>query len=347
MQNKKEKKSLVVLHTSPHPVGPWFFYSFSAIVRRHASMGAKGVRGNQGDSVPKARGKKNKLSKRDIRSLILAIKRNQSEHRKTRLYRLTEQANALREGADKVHRTTVSRQLKQAGYCYDRAVGNWPDVKNPSKWLRQRRGFAKVFKSNDKSCILMTDESFFGLKRKVRTNEREWHESGHRMMRLHEPMKPQNRVSVWAAIGLKYWTPLFIFDDGRWLSRNDYGRIIDSFLLPRLAAIPGVPQIGEDQATYHVGEQIDHLFTDNNVKRFFFPAHSPDLNWIEKAWANLADRVYRDDREYSGKDELIAALNREWNAMASNQEYRQALVAQAQRACRKILRNGGYRVHWD
>src|SRR5690242_17288726 len=96
-----------------------------------------------------AQGKKNKLSVWDIRRVLIEVKRRYSTGRNISLARLTEVANTGKEDIARVHASTVSRHLKQAKVAYDASIGNWPGNKDPSHWLRQRRGFAKVFKCNN------------------------------------------------------------------------------------------------------------------------------------------------------------------------------------------------------
>ena len=68
---------------------------------------------------------------------------------------------------------------------------------------------------------------------------------------------------------------------------------------------------------------------------------------MEKAWSNLASQVYKGGKRYKYKRDLTKALTTEWDAMGSNEGYRARLIAQAERACRKVLQNPSYRVYWD
>lgn len=294
-----------------------------------------------------AQGKRNKLSGRDIRRVVLEVKRKYSAGHKIDLAGLTEIANATKDGINRVHPSTVSRHLKQAKVACDSSLGNWPAHKDPSRWLRQRRGFAKVFKCNDKTKILMGDEAFFGLRRKDRQNEKTWYPIGHKKLHKYSALNASKRVCVYGLVGPQYWLPLIIFEDGQFLTQEDYGRMMDGEVLPELARLAEGLIVWEDQGTDHGGNENDALFVQNKVTRKYLPSWSPDLSWIEKAWANLADRVYAGGKVYATKADLMVALQREWIAMMSNDQYRKGLVAQGEKACRKVLRNVGHRVHWD
>ena len=123
--------------------------------------------------------------------------------------------------------------------------------------------------------------------------------------------------------------------------------MLDSSALPVLLAALGSLDMWEDSASYHLTEDINNIYSQFSVKHNNFPSHSPDLNWIEKCWANLAERVYVGGRRvYANKQELTDALREEWVAMASDAEYRRGLVVQAEQAYRECLSNEGRYVHW-
>ena len=59
---------------------------------------------------------------------------------------------------------------------------------------------------------------------------------------------------------------------------------VSNFLVPVL--LPGQIVI-MDNATFHKSELTKSLIEQANCKLVFLPAYSPDLNPIEKFWANL------------------------------------------------------------
>ena len=103
----------------------------------------------------------------------------------------------------------------------------------------------------------------------------------------------------------------------------------------------------EDNWGVHKNEYAVNLFRENRIERDFIPTYSPDISWQEKAWANLASRVYAGGRKFTDKAELTTVLKRERETLATNADYRRRLVVQGEAACRKIIDNQGYRVHWD
>ncbi len=46
-----------------------------------------------------------------------------------------------------------------------------------------------------------------------------------------------------------------------------------------------------DNATFHKSELTKNLIEQANCKLVFLPAYSPDLNPIEKFWANLKNKI--------------------------------------------------------
>jgi transposase len=63
---------------------------------------------------------------------------------------------------------------------------------------------------------------------------------------------------------------------------------VSNFLVPAL--LPGQIVI-MDNATFHKSELTKSLIEQANCKLVFLPAYSPDLNPIEKFWANLKNKI--------------------------------------------------------
>ncbi len=42
-----------------------------------------------------------------------------------------------------------------------------------------------------------------------------------------------------------------------------------------------------DNASFHKGEEIENLIKESNIKLIYLPTYSPDLNPIEKKWAQV------------------------------------------------------------
>ena len=123
---------------------------------------------------------------------------------------------------------------------------------------------------------------------------------------------------------------------------------MDSVIIPYLCQDKKkIVTLYEDQASIHTAEQTKQLFEDNNIDHRDFPQYSPGMSSQEKVWANLGARLYADEREYKSKEELTLALNREWENLVGDASYRRRLVNQGEEACKKVIENQGYRVHWE
>lgn len=294
-----------------------------------------------------AQGVRNKLTQRDKTHMCIAVKRAAHKRERVTEEDLAELVNESRQGKRRVSTSTISRHLGEAGLETNVSRATWPQKLDVAKWLRKRRGFCKIMKSCDKSNICMADEAFFGLARKIRKHELTVHPIGCVPQLKQEAVGADKRVTVWAAIGLDAWTPLEVWEDGHVLNQEKYGPMLDSTALPVLMAACPALHMWEDNATFHLTDNIHNIYTHFGAKHSNYPSHSPDLNWIEKSWANLAERVYAGGRRvYEDKQQLTDALKAEWVAMASDADYRRRLVAQAEEAYRQCLRDEGRYVHW-
>ena len=63
-----------------------------------------------------------------------------------------------------------------------------------------------------------------------------------------------------------------------------------NFLIPTLS--PG-DTVVMDNATFHKSEETNKIITDAGCELIFLPPYSPDLNPIEKFWANLKNIIKR------------------------------------------------------
>ena len=60
-----------------------------------------------------------------------------------------------------------------------------------------------------------------------------------------------------------------------------------------------------DNATFHKSELTKNLIEQANCKLVFLPAYSPDLNPIEKFWANLKAKIKRIIKNFSTLAEAV------------------------------------------
>jgi len=77
---------------------------------------------------------------------------------------------------------------------------------------------------------------------------------------------------------------------------------LENFLLPALR--PGYILI-MDNAAFHKSEQTKLLIENAGCQLLFLPPYSPDLNPIEKFWANLKKKIKRIIKNFSTLAEAV------------------------------------------
>ena len=77
---------------------------------------------------------------------------------------------------------------------------------------------------------------------------------------------------------------------------------VSNFLVPALKSDQIVIM---DNATFHKSELTRNLIEQANCKLVFLPAYSPDLNPIEKFWANLKNKIKKIISDFSTLAEAV------------------------------------------
>lgn len=262
---------------------------------------------------------------------------------------LTQEINLAKSGYNKVSKTTVYNHKSLSGIASGTGEKKWPAKVTPARlptWLRQRRGFCKIYKCNDKELIMMEDEAFFGLERKYCLLKSEIYPEGWAQGRSHIPQGAAKRIAVYGALGLNFVAPLAVDQRGQQFSSATFLQTITPKVLPFFAAINGLT-LCTDKAPFHTSEEttweIDEVW---KIKRFIMKGYWHDLNWMEKVWANLKDKVYKDGRKYEDKDTLEETVRTEWENLTSDFEWRRRLICCFEQACKSVLDNAGKYVHW-
>ena len=76
--------------------------------------------------------------------------------------------------------------------------------------------------------------------------------------------------------------------------------------------------VQDDNATPHRNRYLQKVLSDASIKTMVWPANSPDLNPIEKAWIYIKRRVTARGCPHT-KAELEAAFEREWKQLPIEQ----------------------------
>lgn len=218
----------------------------------------------------------------------------------------------------------------------------------PNGYVRDGAWYVKKLLRTPLTQLVMADEAFFGLKRKVRVQKKNWHITGAPRREVkYEKRRAQDLVTVWGGLGLGRHTPLSVFEHGQFINGEELRRMLDQNVVPALGLLQPPTILGEDNLLAHHQEDTEQLLEDNDIKHMFLTVFSGDLNWMEKVWANLGDIVYEGGKAYASKSELIAALEHAWATLTHSSQYKQGLLAGWRGACKKVLANEGKRVHWD
>jgi len=77
---------------------------------------------------------------------------------------------------------------------------------------------------------------------------------------------------------------------------------LENFLLPALG--PGYT-IVMDNAAFHKSEKTKTLIENAGCKLLFLPPYSPDLNPIEKFWANLKARIRKSIKRFASLADAV------------------------------------------
>ena len=66
--------------------------------------------------------------------------------------------------------------------------------------------------------------------------------------------------------------------------------------------LPGLPK---DNASFHRKKQLYEIAGKNNITLIFLPPYSPELNPIEKVWANMKKFLRNSLHNFSSLDDAI------------------------------------------
>lgn len=76
----------------------------------------------------------------------------------------------------------------------------------------------------------------------------------------------------------------------------------EEILLPQL---PQDAVIIMDNASFHRKRQLNEIVENNNIRLIFLPPYSPELNPIEKFWANMKKFLQNFLNKFSSLDDAI------------------------------------------
>ncbi|RWR99992.1 uncharacterized protein B4U79_13245, partial [Dinothrombium tinctorium] len=194
---------------------------------------------------------------------------------------------AAQRGTPLVHKTTIWRNLRLAGYC---------------KWV-------------PKTIPLLTDAH--KSKRFYRHKVREWGKS------RPEKGTPKHglQIMVWSGISCRGATPLKVAMGS--VNSDVYQDILGEFLLPSMSILyPEGYVLQQDNARPHTAESTIAWLNSIKLKILKWPACSPYLNPIENLWFLIKDRLEKLER--TDFSTWASAITEIWDNLSH--EYMESLI---------------------
>jgi transposase len=162
---------------------------------------------------------------------------------------------------------------------------------------QKRAAYLEIIKDITKDNQVYIDES--GIDLRI-ANERGWGKKGEILVGKKSGKYYQRTNIIAGYVGKKCIAP-FIFN-GKCNSES-FNKWIEEVLIKVLKAGQVVIM---DNATFHKTERTKKLIEEAGCQLVYLPAYSPDLNPIEKYWANMK-RWLRDNRVKFNR--LLDAIN--------------------------------------
>ena len=145
---------------------------------------------------------------------------------------------------------------------------------------------------------------------------------------------------VWGCFVKNRLGPLVILD-GK-VTGQVYRNLLQDHLLPFFDSLNDeIPYLfQDDNAPVHWAATTMRWKDENMISCLPWPAQSPDLNPIEHVWDYLERKVRARQRKPKNRDELVTALQEEWNKIDT--QYLENLVQSMPRRVKAVIENHGY-----
>lgn len=247
--------------------------------------------------------------------------------------------------APRISSPTVRRRLRESGLMARRPcrglILTVQRRRNRARWCQPHLRWTQ----NQWKTVMFTDESRFCFNR-ADGRERVWRRTGERYAACSVRQADRwggGSIMVWAGITWHFKTPLVVID-GSLTARRYIDEVLEPHVLPFLRQHPNVTLFQQDNARPHSARLTADYLHQNNVNVLPWPAYSPDLSPIEHIWDQLGQAVSRRAVRPVNRQELIHALQEEWDNIP---QFRiQRLVRSMRRRCRACLdANGGHIVY--
>lgn len=259
-------------------------------------------------------GRKRVTTQRDDRFLVSRSLRN-------RTATAVSLRNQLQEVRDvNVSEWTVRRRLRAAGLsCRRMATGPPLQPRHRNARLTFARNHL-AWNAEDWSRVLFSDESRFCLTGSD-GRRRVWRRPGERYAAVCIDERLPfggGSVMVWAGISSQARTELVFVRNGSLTAHRYITEILEDHAVPFVVIMDEHGIMMHDNARPHVARVVTEYLDEVGIRRFDWPARSPDMNPIEHVWDELGRRIRRHTPSPRTAQELRELLLQEWNNIDQN-----------------------------
>jgi len=223
---------------------------------------------------------------------------------------------------------------------YRRALGFKPVKGKPKtpltcKHMATRKEWCRQYKNDDLDNVIWTDEKPFVLGKRRRSLWQGPGEPRPEYIKWKTPVK----VMIWGGVSKRGKTTLH-FVSGT-INALRYVDILQRHLVgPGSRMFPHGFVLQQDRATPHTAKLTSKWLDQKNIPHFLTPPNSPDLNPIELIWNIMEARVAK--RSPATKEELVAAIKREWQRIS--QEEINGCILHSQKLRAPVVHRNGNRA---
>lgn len=234
---------------------------------------------------------------------------------------------------------TVRNRLHQSGLNARRPEIAVQLTDNHRRLRRQWAQMHQRWNMAQWRTVLFSDESRFNLDFADR-RRRVWRRRNERYARcciLEHDRYGGGSVMVWGAVSWNRKSDLVVID-GNLNAQRYVNEILRPNVLPLVRRYNMIFQ--QDNARPHTARVSRDFLNNHNIRNLPWPARSPDLSPIEHVW-DLLGRNVRSHHHVRTRQQMIAALRQEWNAIPQNSI--RTIIGSMRRRCMACIRaNGGH-----
>ena len=254
---------------------------------------------------PERRGRKSKLSPRDIYSIVRSASNSTTSSVRityelglnvtSRTVRYVLKACPHLKREKKICKPPLTRRHKQHRLEWCITAKGWDDHLEEWGWI--------VWSDEKKFNLDGPDGLAFY-----------WHDLRKDKLYFKKRQSGGGSVMVWAGF-CAHGKTMLIFCEGT-VNAEFYTDILENALLPFFHLNQHLPlKFQQDNASIHSARHTQHWINDNDIPIIEWPSKSPDLNPMENLWGYLVRQVYKDNKQYNTRDELKTAIGRAWDEL--------------------------------